>query len=189
MKWKNMQGVSEMDLGEKTLDSKSIFSGRIIKVRVDQVELPDGRVSTREIVEHAPAVAVVALTEDGELLLVRQYRKPIEQHMLEIPAGLMETGETPLDSARRELAEETGFRADKWEKLSSFYTTPGFSDEVIHLFLASDLKVGATHLDEDEFVEVQKLSLPEALRLIEIGELIDAKSIIGIQTVALRGHR
>ena len=174
-----------MDRTEKTLDSTPIFQGRIIKVRVDRVSLPDGRESTREVVEHAPAVAIVAMDEHNELILVSQYRKPAEQLMLEIPAGIMEAGESPLEAAKRELAEETGYRGSRWKKISSFYTSPGFSDEKIHLFFASQLTSGQTQFDEDEFIELQRVSLPQALEWITEGKIVDAKTIIGIQAAAL----
>lgn len=175
-----------MNYEEKTLDSKPIFQGRIIKVKVDQVSLPNGRTSTREIVEHSPAVAIVALDETDQIIMVRQYRKPVEQMMLEIPAGIMEAGETPLASAQRELAEETGYSADHWQGLGSFYTAPGFTDERIHLYLATGLHSGVTRPDEDEFIEYTRFPLKQAQEMIAAGEIIDAKSIIGIQAALLR---
>lgn len=170
-----------MNFEEKTLNSKEIFSGRIIKVRLDKVSLPDGRQSSREVVEHAEAVAIIAVDEEKNVLLVRQYRKPVEELLLEIPAGIMEKGEEPLFTAQRELAEETGFRAEKWKKIASFYTTPGFSNEKIHLYMASDLKAGETNLDEDEFIEIVKMPIEDAYNSIFQGQIVDAKSIIGIQ--------
>lgn len=175
-----------MDYTEKTLASKSIFTGRIIDVRVDTVLLPDGRQSTREIVRHAPAVAMVALDEDDQLLLVRQYRKPVEQSLLEIPAGIMEPGEKPLQAARRELEEETGYRADCWEELGSFFTGPGFTDERIFLFLATGLQKGQLQPDEDEFLELCRFSLSEVKNMVHRGEIVDAKTIIGIQWALMK---
>ncbi|HOQ09100.1 MAG TPA: NUDIX hydrolase [Syntrophomonadaceae bacterium] len=170
-----------MDLYEKTISSQQIFAGRIINVRVDTVELPDGSTSTREIVAHAGAVAILPVDKDGTVWLVRQYRKPVEKVLLEIPAGTMEPGEEPRDCAIRELEEETGLQAAVWEPIVSYYSAPGFCDEQLHLYLARDLSRGSSHTDRDEFVEVVKMSLAEAYEAIFKGEIIDGKSIIAIQ--------
>ena len=170
-----------MDLSEKTIGTKEIFAGRIIKVRVDTVRLPDGGESTREVVEHAGAVGVVAVDNDNNIIMVRQYRKPVEGVLLEIPAGTMEKGEDPLLCAQRELKEETGFTAEHWNKILSYYSAPGFTDEYLHLYLASDLTGGEIALDDDEFVETVRLPLSEAYRMIFEGHIADGKSIIGIQ--------
>jgi ADP-ribose pyrophosphatase len=170
-----------MDLTEKTIDTREIFSGRIIKVRVDTVSLPDGQQSTREVVEHAGAVAVIALDNDNNIIMVRQYRKPVEMVLMEIPAGTMEKDEDPLLCAQRELREETGFSADRWERILSYYSAPGFTDEYLHLYLATGLTGGEIDLDEDEFVETVSIPLKEAWRMIFAGEIADGKSIIGIQ--------
>lgn len=176
-----MQEENKMEFREETLNSREIFQGRIIKVRVDTVKLPDGGSSTREIVEHAPAVAIVALDDEQNIKLVRQFRKPVEKMLLEIPAGIMEPGEEPLASARRELEEETGFRADRWEKILTYYSAPGFSDEALHVFLARDLSRGTASPDEDEFLQVVELPLEKAYSHIFDGQIVDGKSIIGIQ--------
>lgn len=170
-----------MDLSEKTIESQEIFRGRIIKVRVDTVSLPDGGQSTREVVEHAGAVGVVAVDNDNNIIMVRQYRKPVEGVLLEIPAGTMEKGEDPLVCAQRELKEETGFTAEHWKKILSYYSAPGFTDEQLHLYLAFNLTGGEIELDEDEFVETIRLPLPEAYQMIFDGHIADGKSIIGIQ--------
>lgn len=170
-----------MELSEKTIDTREIFSGRIIKVRVDTVRLPDGGQSTREVVEHAGAVAVVAVDHDNNIIMVRQYRKPVEKILLEIPAGTMEKDEDPLVCAQRELKEETGFTAKHWKKILSYYSAPGFTDEYLHLYLASGLTGGEIEPDEDEFIETIRLPLPEAYRMIFEGHIADGKSIIGIQ--------
>lgn len=170
-----------MDLTEKTLHSREIFAGRIVHLRVDTVELPDGQQSTREVVEHAGAVAVVALDEADNIILVKQYRKPIERVLMEIPAGTLEEGEDPLECARRELAEETGYNALHWEKILSYYSTPGFTDELLHVYLATGLTGGTPNPDNDEFVEMVRLPLTEAYKLIFSGQIADGKSIIGIQ--------
>ncbi|HQA08251.1 MAG TPA: NUDIX hydrolase [Syntrophomonadaceae bacterium] len=170
-----------MDLYEKTISSQQIFAGRIINVKVDTVELPDGSTSTREIVGHAGAVAIIPVDRDGTVWLVRQYRKAVEKVLLEIPAGTLEPGEDPRDCAIRELEEETGLSAATWEPILSYYSAPGFCDEQLHLYLARDLTMGDSHTDRDEFVEVVKMTLVDAYRAIFTGEIIDGKSIIAIQ--------
>jgi len=167
-------------LTEKRLDSRMVYRGKILNLRVDTVLLPDGRTGTREVVEYAGAVAVVALNEQKEVFLVRQYRYPVERELLEIPAGKIEKGEDPLQCAKRELAEETGLRAERWQQLCSFYSTPGFTSEKMHLFLARDLHLERQHLDEDEFVQVVKVPLDEALAMIWRGDICDAKSTAGL---------
>ena len=170
-----------MDFEEKTISSREIFQGRIVKLRVDTVVLPDSRQSTREVVEHAGAVAIIALDEKGDIIMVRQYRKPVEEVLLEIPAGTLEANEDPLLCAQRELQEETGFTANHWEKILSYYSAPGFSNERLHLYLASGLSEGEGHTDDDEFIEVVRLTLQDAYQLIFDGRIQDGKSIIGIQ--------
>lgn len=170
-----------MDLNEKTISSQPIFNGKIVKLRVDTVALPDGRESTREIVEHRGAVAIVVVNGDKELFMVRQYRKPVEKILLEIPAGTLEENEDPIDCARRELSEETGLTAAHWEPILFYYSAPGFSDELLHLYMATGLEPGDTHPDQDEFLELVKLPLAEAYRQIFNGTIVDGKSIIGIQ--------
>lgn len=170
-----------MDLEEKSLSTQDIFSGRIIKVKVDRVKLPDGRESSREIVEHAAAVAIVAIDNNKNIWMVRQYRKPVEETLLEIPAGIMEENETPLYSAKRELEEETGLRANNWESIMSYYSTPGFCNEKLHIFMASDITRGQMNTDSDEFLEIVKIPLEKAYDMIFQGQIVDGKSIIGIQ--------
>ncbi|HCF49450.1 MAG TPA: ADP-ribose pyrophosphatase [Syntrophomonas sp.] len=166
---------------EKTIESKPIFKGRIIEVKVDRVLLPGGQESTREIVLHAGAVAIVAIDDQENLYLVRQYRKPLEKTLLEIPAGTLEEGEEPLHCAQRELEEEVGMKAERWEKLLSYYSAPGFCNELLHIFLATGLTPGVVHLDADEFVERVIMPLDQAVKAIETGQIADGKSIIGIQ--------
>src|SRR5665647_1488313 len=129
-----------MDFEEKTVSSREIFQGKIVKLRVDTVVLPDSRQSTREVVEHAGAVAIVALDENRNIIMVRQYRKPVEEVLLEIPAGTLEANEDPLLCAQRELQEETGFTAEHWQKILAYYSAPGFCNERLHLYLASGLQ-------------------------------------------------
>lgn len=169
-----------MNLQEKRLSEKTLFEGNILKLRVDTVQLPNGKQATREVVAHPGAVAVVPVTDDGKIVLVRQYRYPIGQIMLEIPAGKLDAGEAPEACAQRELSEETGFTAGQLTKITSIYTTPGFSDEIIHLYLAKNLKKAEQHLDEDEFINVECCSPQQVKKLIAQGEINDAKSLVGL---------
>ena len=178
-----------MDLKEVTRDSVEIFKGHIIRVRVDTVELPNGQEGTREIVDHNGAVAIIALDDNGQIKMVRQYRKAVEKVLLEIPAGTLEIGEDPLACAHRELEEETGLKARQWQKILSYYSAPGFCNEELHLFIARDLYPGATNPDEDEFLELVDVSLPQAYDMIFQGEIQDGKRIIGIQYAYHRMER
>lgn len=164
-------------LNEKTLSTEPIFSGKVISLQVDTVELPDGSTGKREIIKHPGAVAVVAV-KDGRLLLVDQYRQALGRCELEIPAGKLEKGEDPMEAAKRELQEETGYTCGKITHLHSFYTSPGFADEIIHLYLAEDLTAGEMELDEDEFIEVYEATLEETLGYISEGRIADAKTIL-----------
>lgn len=174
-------------LTEKRISSTKLFQGHTINLRLDIVELPDGRQAQREVVEHPGAVAVVPLLDDETVILVNQYRAPIERITLEIPAGKLEPGESPEICAARELEEETGYRAEKFELKGAFYTTPGFSNEIMYLFVASGLTVAKSHPDIDEFVETRKFNLKELLQMVKAGEIIDAKTLVGIYTVAAIG--
>ncbi len=165
---------------EKTLHSERIYNGKILDLRVDTVELPSGRTTKREIVEHDACTAIVGIDSKGKVLLVRQFRKPVEKTLLEIPAGGIQRGEDPLKGARREFEEETGFTAERWEKLSVFYTSPGFCTEEMHLFLATELKPVKKAQDDDESIELVPIPLKDTLKLIASGEICDAKSIAGL---------
>lgn len=165
---------------EKTLHSERIYNGKILDLRVDIVELPSGNTTKREIVEHDACTAIVGIDSNGKVLLVRQYRKPVEKTLLEIPAGGIERGEDPLKGARREFEEETGFTAESWEKLSVFYTSPGFCTEQMHLYLATDLKPVKRERDADESIELVPTPAKDIMRLIDSGEICDAKSIAGL---------
>ena len=149
-------------------------------VKKDQVILPDGRQGVREIVELSDAVAVLAVNGNNEVLMVRQFRYPTGGSLLEIPAGKEEKGEKPLDCAKRELEEETGCRAAVWKELCYFFTSPGFCTEKIYLYLASELSMHETKFDQDEFIEIETISVNAALEMVENGNIIDAKTIIGI---------
>ncbi len=172
---------------EKRLQRQQVFAGRIIDVYNDTVQLPNGKEASREVVEHRGAVAVLAIDNDGKLVLVKQYRYPIQRLSLEIPAGKLEENEAPLTCAQRELEEETGYAAGKWSPIFSYYTSPGFTNEVIHLFLAEDLHYVGVHPDEDEFVESQVYSLEEAITAIDHAEIFDVKTITAIYWWKTRG--
>lgn len=175
-----------MKLKETRLGSQEKYAGRIVRLRVDEVELPNGKSGQREVVEHGDAVAIVALDEQQRIMLIKQYRYATDQLLLEIPAGLMEPGEEPLSAAQRELEEETGYCAAQWEELSCFYSSPGFCDERIYLFLATGLYPGTKNPDEDEFIEPASFPLAVAAQMMQRGELHDGKTITGIALAALR---
>ncbi len=172
-----------MDYTEKTIHSEYIYKGKILNLRKDQVELPGGKQSVREVVEHQGAVAVVPITGDNEVVLVKQYRKAIEDVLLEIPAGKLEKDEIPKACALRELEEETGKKASEIHKLFYFYTSPGFSNEKLYLFVAFDLEDTKQNLDTDEIVEVQILPLKEAMNMVRSGKIKDAKTATGLLAV------
>lgn len=171
-----------MEWEEKTLEREILFSGRIIKLRRDRVALPGGGESTREIVEHPGAVVIVPVTGQGEVILVKQYRKAVEEVTLELPAGTLEPGEDPEACARRELEEETGFLADEWRQVTRFYSSPGFCTERLYLFLAAGLREGEQKTDFDERITLQRVPLSQAEDMARQGEITDAKSILGILT-------
>lgn len=175
-------------LEEKTIKSEKIFTGRVISLQVDDVELPNGKTSKREIIKHPGAVAVLPITNDGKIVMVEQYRKALERTLIEIPAGKLEKGEEPKESARRELEEETGYVCDKLEWLISFYTSPGFADEIVHLYLATGLKkkADAAQLDEDEFVNIIELPLEEAKQYVKEQKIYDAKTAYAVQYLELK---
>ncbi len=165
---------------EKTMKSEKIYEGKIINLKLDTVELPDQKYTKREIVEHPGAVAIVPITADNELVLVKQFRKAIEEAIIEIPAGKLEHGEDPASCAVRELKEETGFTAEKIQYVFQFYTSPGFSNEKMHLFVATGLAEGTAEPENDEYIEIIKIKLDNLLNMINNGEITDSKSIIGI---------
>lgn len=182
-------GVSRMNrLEEKTIKSDHIFSGRVISLQVDEVELPNGKTSKREIIKHPGAVAILPITNDGKIVMVEQFRKALERTLVEIPAGKLEKGENPLECARRELEEETGYVCEKLDWLISFYTSPGFADEIVHLYVATGLskKEDAAQLDEDEFVNIVELFLAEAIQYVEEKKIYDAKTAYAVQYLQLK---
>jgi ADP-ribose pyrophosphatase len=164
---------------EQVISSERPFSGRLLKVRVDEVLLPNGRRSKREIVEHRGAVAVVAMVGNS-ILLERQYRHTAGKVMWEIPAGTLEEGESPVQAAARELEEETGYTAERVEELTHFYVAVGYSTEVIRVYLAIDLEKRSAHQDEDELIDTVLVPMGDALRMVSSNEIEDAKTIIGL---------
>lgn len=169
-----------MELTEKTIDSREIFKGRIVRVRLDTVRLPNGKEGIREVVEHPGGVAILAIDSEGRVLLVRQYRYPFERVMTEVPAGKREPGEPPFITAQRELQEEVGATADTWTELGTLIPSPGCYGETLYLYMAQDLHFGATHPDEDEFLEPLRVPLDEAVRQCMDGTLTDAKTVAAI---------
>lgn len=165
---------------EKTVSSEKVFEGRIIKVKVDRVEMPDGSVVTRELVEHPGGVGIVAITDKDEIILVEQYRKPLDKAIYEIPAGKLDPGEHHRTCGIRELEEETGLSAKVFDYMGFIYPSPGFTDEVTHVYLAKELTQGETHPDDDEFLDVKKVPFDTALKMVMDGEINDAKSVFGI---------
>ncbi|WP_413309031.1 NUDIX hydrolase [Bacillus sp. 1P10SD] len=176
------------NLEEKTLHSEEIFSGKVISLHLQDVELPNGKQSKREIIKHPGAVAILAITDDKKVVMVEQYRKALERTIVEIPAGKLEKGEEPPICARRELEEETGYECESLELLTSFYTSPGFADEIVHVYLATGLtkKENSAALDEDEFVNLEELTLEEAQQYVQEQKIYDAKTIFAVQYLQLQ---
>jgi ADP-ribose diphosphatase len=168
---------------ERTVRSRRAFTGRLLSLRVDDVELESGRRASREVVEHPGAVAILAW-DGAQLAAVRQWRQAARAELLEIPAGTRELGEEPLLTAQRELAEECGLSAGRWEEGPAFYTAPGFSTELLTLFLATDLHAVEVRSPEDEALERSWLTLADALAAIDDGRILDAKSLVGILWLA-----
>lgn len=164
---------------EETISSVPVFEGQVITLQVDTVRLPDGGTATREIVRHPGAAAIVALLDD-KLLVVEQYRKPMEKFQVEIPAGKLDIGEDPKAAAFREFEEETGYRAHAMRLISAFYTSPGFADEKLYLYWAEGLEKGEMNLDEEEFLAVSAITFEEAQRYIQEERISDAKTIMAV---------
>tara|TARA_B100001146_G_scaffold109035_2_gene96395 strand:+ start:1053 stop:1598 length:546 start_codon:yes stop_codon:yes gene_type:complete len=170
---------------EPTIESKDIYQGRIIKLRVDTVQLPSGRTTTREIVEHEDAVCVVPIDENNNVLMVRQYRKAAQLNLLEVPAGGVEAGETPDETVLRELQEEVSVTSGSLRRLSGFWVSPGWATEFMHAYLATDLTPASLPADDDEYISVERVPLDSIPGLIESGEIQDSKSIASL-LLALR---
>jgi len=176
-------------LREEVICSERLYEGKIVSLRVDTVKLSSGVTATREVIEHAHAVAMVPLTDGGEVILVRQFRLPTGRVLLEIPAGVIDPGEDPAEAAQRELAEEIGCHAGRLERLLSVYLAPGYSTELIHIFLAANLVKEDRQADEDEIIATERLPLSEARRLVLAGEIQDAKTAVGILAASAQGRK
>jgi ADP-ribose pyrophosphatase len=165
---------------EETVRSEVVYRGRLITVRRDTVRLRSGKTGEREIVEHAPVVAMIPLDEDGKLLMVRQYRKAVEQVLLELPAGSIEEGETPEDAVRREMVEETGYEPRIIRLVTDLYPSPGISDEVMHMYLVSDMTGEGHPTEPADEIEVERVDVTQAAEMVRHGLITDAKSKVGI---------
>lgn len=180
--------LCEKRMTEKLISSRYVYRGRVVKLRLDHVQLPNRKTGMREVVEHYGAVAIVALDEKERVLMVRQYRTGARRALLEIPAGTLEGKEPPLACAKRELHEETGMRARRWKKLGYFYSSPGFCTEKMYLFFARQLSRGQAAPEDDEFIQAEWIPFARALSMIERGDIVDGKTIVGLLRVA-RGFK
>ena len=169
-----------MDFTEKPLKQDYLYRGKIVNLRVDNAELPDGTTALREVIEHPGGVCVAALTDKEELLFVEQFRYPYMETVLELPAGKLEYGEDPFEAGKRELLEETGAAAKNYRDLGKLYPTPGYCGEIIHMYLAENLTFSEQHLDEDEFLEVRRIPLETAFQMVMRNEIRDSKTQVGI---------
>ena len=173
-----------MDLTEKTINSNIIFEGKVLTLCHDDVLLPNGKEGKREIVRHRGGVCVAPLTENNELIFVRQYRYAYAETVLELPAGKLEKGEEPFESGVRELREETGFTADKYTFLGKLYPSPGYTNEIISIYLAEGLHAGEQKLDEDEFLGTERIPLEKAVEMVMNNEIFDSKTQTAILKIA-----
>jgi len=172
--------MSERDLTEHTLKSKTVYSGRLLDVREDEIRLPDGKSARREYIVHPGAAVMLAMPDANSVVLERQYRYPLREHIFELPAGKIDPGEDPLDTAKRELLEETGYRAREWRHLLTTYPVVGYSNERIELYFARDLEYVGHALDDGEFLDVFTLQLTEALDWVRSGRIKEAKTVLGL---------
>jgi ADP-ribose pyrophosphatase len=172
--------MSERDLTEHTLQSKTVYCGRLLDVREDEVRLPDGKPARREYIVHPGAAVMLAMPDANSVVMERQYRYPLREHVYELPAGKIDPGEDPLDTAKRELLEETGYRAREWRHLLTTYPVVGYSNERIELYFARDLEYVGHALDDGEFLDVFALRLTEALDWVRSGRIKEAKTVLGL---------
>ena len=181
-----MSGPARKPVALPVLSRREIYSGRVLRLEVDEVREPNGATGIREVVRHRGSVAALPVHEDGRVVLVQQWRHPIGTLMWELPAGLMNAGESPAEGAARELEEETGLKAARIEPIADFYTTPGFCDERMYVFRASGLTQGPPRPDDDEEIEVKTCSLQEALAMIQGGEIREGKTLVALLFEAQR---
>jgi ADP-ribose pyrophosphatase len=182
-----LKKFSDPALDEVFVSSKPAFDGKLLHVHVDTVRLPNGNTATREMANHQGAIAVVPILPDGSIIFVKQFRYPMGTVMYEIPAGKIDPGEEPDVCAVRELSEETGYEADHWDYLGAIATTPGFTDEVIHLYAATGLHHHDQHTDPDEFISVEAIPAEKLLPMIEEGLLFDSKSLAALGILSMKG--
>lgn len=183
------EGPEDAALHEQVLTQETVWQGKIFDIESMEVKLPNGRCSRRDVVRHCPAVAIVALTENGKIALVRQYRTALDRVTVEIPAGKCDPGEDPLDAAKRELVEETGFVAGRIAYLTTIATSSGFTDELIHLYLATQLSFEGARPDEDEFLNVDLVDVQELVDAVLDGKIEDAKTVVGALACDVMAHR
>lgn len=169
-----------MNTFEKTISTETLFKGKIVSLEIQEVELPNGKTANREIVRHCGGASVVPITENGEIYLVKQFRKPYDEETLEIPAGKVDVGEDPKKCAIRELKEETGLTSDEIIHLTDMYPSPGFTDEIIHIYAAINVQSGYSNTDDDEFLSVEKHHISKLFEMIKTGKIKDAKTIAGV---------
>lgn len=172
-----------MNLIEKSIEQKEVFNGKVLKMITEIVELPNGKEGYREIVKHPGAVAVLAINDKGNVVLVEQYRRAVDKILFEIPAGKLEKGENIDSAVKRELEEETGYKARKFTYLGKIYTAPGFTDEVIHIYKAEELYKGEVNRDDDEFINVIEMSIEDIKKAIKEGNILDSKTISSIMFI------
>lgn len=174
-----------MELTEKTLSSKSVFDGRILHITLDEIELPNGKKSKREVVNHPGGVTVAALDEENCLLFVKQFRYPYKEVVLELPAGKLEKGSTPLENGKRELMEETGAEGYSYISLGQLYPSPGYTSEIIHLYACKVKSQGSSNPDDGEFLNVEKIPLDKAVEMVLNNQIPDAKTQVAVLKTAM----
>ncbi len=175
-----------MEFTEKTINSELIFEGRVVKLYKDKIELSTGKESFREVVKHSGGVVILAKKGD-KILLVKQFRYPMKEVLYELPAGKLEVGENPFEAAKRELEEETGYCANKWTDLGYVYTSPGYSDEKLYLYMAEDLEYTHCHPDEGEIIQALEYKYDDVLKMVDKGEINDAKTLCALMRAQIKG--
>jgi len=175
-----------MIVEEKTISSEMIYEGAILNLRRDTVTVKNGKTSKREIIEHDGGVVICGVTADGKIPMIRQYRKAVEDTVLELPAGKLEGKEDPAEAAKREFREETGYTAERWEHICSFFPTVGYSEEILHIYFAQDLTPGETEFDEHEAIDIYEYEPEELMKMLYAGEIIDGKTIAALLLVIPR---